>query len=133
LVERDRLYYPIQVVEELSAFVSKGKVFPPHSWAERHKKPAARHGPCLAELVEVMADPQLATVLDPTKALGKDEADPHILALALCLKRANYQVTVITEDRRDKSDKLSMVSACGLLRVYSLPLRIFLRHVGIGV
>ncbi|MBK6919509.1 MAG: DUF4411 family protein [Deltaproteobacteria bacterium] len=125
LVDKDRLFFPTQVITELSAVEDP---FPPHLWAKKHKKPATRHGECLDELAEVLSDSQVASVVDPDKSFGADEADPHILALALCLKKAGHQVTVVTEDRRDKGGKLSVVTACGLLRVYALPLAAFLRR-----
>lgn len=126
LVDKDRLFFPNQVIIELSAVEDP---FPPHVWAKKYKKAATRHGECFTELTEVFENPQVQKVVDPDKAIGVDEADPHILALALCLKKAGHEVTVVTEDRRDKGEKLSVVTACGLLRVYALPLTAFLRQM----
>jgi hypothetical protein len=69
-------------------------------------------------------------VIDPDKS-GEDEADPHVLALSLYLSDEGFAVTVVTEDRKDRPDKISLNTACGLLRLPCLPLRIFLRRLGI--
>jgi hypothetical protein len=77
-------------------------------------------------LRSVLAHPQATRVLDPHKVAGADEADPHVLALAIHLQDEGHHVTVVTEDRRDKPFKLSLHSACGVLGVLSIPVRPFL-------
>ncbi len=66
-------------------------------------------------------------VLDKDKASGADEADPYVLALALRLKTMGHEVTVVSEERKDKPDKMSINTACGLLRLYCVPLLGLLR------
>ena len=41
-------------------------------------------------------------VLDHEKGEGAEEVDPHVLALALRLKREGYDVTALTRERRDR-------------------------------
>lgn len=79
----------------------------------------------------VLAHPQATRVLDPHKVSGADEADPHVLALAIHLQDEGHHVTVVTEDRRDKPFKLSLHSACGVLGVLSIPVRPFLVELGL--
>jgi hypothetical protein len=54
-----------------------------------------------------------------------------VVALALHLTGAGHSVSVVTEDRNDRDGKTSMVSACGLLKIPSMGVRAFLKHVGI--
>jgi hypothetical protein len=58
-----------------------------------------------------------------------EEADPYVLALALEIRAGGQKVVVVTEERRDRPDKLSMNTACGLLRVPCLPVQALLREV----
>lgn len=59
-----------------------------------------------------------------------DEADPHVLALALAL-RENADVVVIAQETKDRPDKLSIATACGVLRLVRLPVSAFLYEQGI--
>ncbi len=61
-------------------------------------------------------------MLDVDKAAGADEADPYILGLGLHLKAQNHEVTVVSEERRDRPDKMSLNTACGILKLYCVPL-----------
>lgn len=128
LVDDGRIFYPEQVVDELAQNASdaSGRPFPPYHWAKRNKAVACAHGPLFEALRRVLAHPQAARVLDPHKVAGADEADPHVLALAIHLQEEGHHVTVVTEDRRDKPFKLSLHSACGVLGVLSIPVRPFL-------
>jgi rRNA maturation endonuclease Nob1 len=128
LVATGRIFYPEQVVDELAQAASdaSGRPFPPYHWAKRNKAVACARGPVFEALRRVLAHPQAIRVLDPHKATGVDEADPHVLALAIDLQDEGHHVTVVTEDRRDKPFKLSLHSACGVLGVLSIPVRPFL-------
>jgi hypothetical protein len=123
LVENEALFYPEQVVTELeqTGAIASGNPFPPYSWAKKNKTRACAHGPVFEALRKVLAHPQAKRVLDPDKAQGVDEADPHVLALALHLKEQGVNVTVVTEDRRDSvqtvvalgvRDPPDLVNAC---------------------
>jgi hypothetical protein len=108
LVTDGRIFYPEQVVDELAQAASDatGRPFPPYHWAKRNKTAACVHGPVFEALRRVLAHPQATRVLDPHKVSGADEADPHVLALAIHLQDDGHHVTVVTEDRRDKPFKL---------------------------
>lgn len=133
LVTERNIFYPEQVVDELAQAASNasGRPFPPYHWAKRNKPLACACGPLFEVLRRVLAHPQATRVLDPHKVSGADEADPHVLALAIHLQDEGHHVTVVTEDRRDKPFKLSLHSACGVLGVLSIPVRPFLVELGL--
>lgn len=58
------------------------------------------------------------------------EADQFILAIALQLKRKEYTVTVVTEERSDKV-KMSMKTASKILGLNVCNINDFLRQLGI--
>ena len=64
------------------------------------------------------------------KTQGADEADPWVVALALSLVEQGKRVTVITEDRRDRLNKTSIQSVCGLLGIPGISIVAFLQHNG---
>lgn len=71
------------------------------------------------------------SVIQIRRIFSPDEADPHVLALAYHLKKRGSLATVLTEETRNRPDKLSMSSACGLLRIYCLPIEPYLREQGL--
>ncbi|MBU6435571.1 MAG: DUF4411 family protein, partial [Nitrospirae bacterium] len=73
---------------------------------------------------------EVPEILDPDKD-GVEEADPYVLALAMRLQNEGYQVTILTEERKDRPDKMSMNTACGVLRIPCLPVETFLSRNGI--
>jgi len=69
-------------------------------------------------------------VLDPD--IPEEQADPYVLALGLDLQGLGiYQVTVVTDDRKDKPTKLSLATAAGMLRLPTVPLHAFVRSIGL--
>jgi hypothetical protein len=130
-VELGTLVYPKKVVEELERNKHSEKPDPPYEWAHRNEKRATRHGLVLDELREILAHSQVRNIFDPNKSTGADEADPHVLALAYYLKKQGALATVLTEETRNRPDKLSVSSACGLLRIYCLPIEPYLREQGL--
>jgi hypothetical protein len=137
-----------QVYDDLSAMVGDGAlVFPPEvlmeleawsnpssapdlplQWARKNEAQATRFKHPIGYWKMVMTE--AGDVIDPDKT-GADEADPHILALSVYLTDEGFTVTVVTEDRKDRPDKISLNTACGILRVPCLPVKIFLRRLGI--
>ena len=83
-----------------------------------------RNATAIQKVREVLAHPQVRNVLDPDKT-GVDEADPYVLGLAVFLKDQG-EVTIITEERKDRPGKMSLNTACGLLRLYCLSMEPFL-------
>lgn len=119
LVDRGEIVFPAEVDHELERFRRPDSHDPIGDWVAAVKRRATRFGPQFDYLRRVLADPQAKRVVDPVKA-GVDEADPHVLALALALhERAT--VVVVAQETRDRPDKLSMATACGVLRLVRLP------------
>ncbi len=127
LVEGNSLVYPPEVYDELDRYskVSNDASNSPIGWAKKNKSRATRFGHRYEELKEALGHPRVRYVLDSEK-IGVEEADPHILSLALFIKQKGSQVAVISEERRDRPNKLSVYTACGLLNIPCLRLERFL-------
>ena len=128
-VDVGELVFPAEVDDELDRFRKPGLEDPIGDWVAASKRRATRFGPQFEHLKTVLADPQARRVVDPEKD-GVDEADPHVLALALAL-RENADVVVIAQETKDRPDKLSIATACGVLRLVRLPVSAFLYEQGI--
>jgi hypothetical protein len=73
-------------------------------------------------VAEVMAS-AAGGVVDAEKPI---DGDPYVLALALQLSRAGYDVSVVTEDVNDRPNRLSMATACDHLGLRHVRLSEFL-------
>ena len=124
LVDSGELVFPAEVDDELDRFRKPDTHDPIGDWASAAKRRATRFGHQFEHLKQVLNDPQVKRVVDPAKA-GVDEADPYVLSLALAL-RGRAEVVVIAQETRDRPDKLSMATACGVLRLVRLPVAAFL-------
>lgn len=123
LIERGTLVFPAEVVVELhNDDVLAG-------WARKNQNKACRFGPLFFQVKDLLLDAQIRRVID-TEKNGREEADPYILALALELRKT-CQVTVVTEEKKDSPDKLSLSTACGLKKLPSIPFLAFLGQHGI--
>jgi hypothetical protein len=134
LVESGVLVYPKEVLEELERNTvevvgKKGKRDRPYEWAKKHATRATRHGFRYDVLREVLAVPGVAQLVDPSGT--KKEADPYLLALAYQLRTAGEDARVVTEDRRNAPDKVALASACGLVGIPVVPMKVFLVHLDI--
>jgi hypothetical protein len=129
LVDKGFLIYPSEVVVELERYVDPKDPDTQFQWAKRNQQKACRHGPQLELVRKVLAHPQVRRVLDPDK-VSTEEADPYVLALALHIKQDSTAI-VITEEVRDTPTKMSLTTACGLLKLYRLSLEAFLVEQGI--
>jgi|SRR6266850_4920852 len=131
LVEVGAVVYPTEVVKELERFSNPDPTTPdrPLEWVQKNEAKATRFGHQFETLKEILKHSQVRRVVDPDKA-GVEEADPYVLALAVHLK-ATYDVTVLNEERKDKPHKISIATACGLLKLLSLPMEPFLADRGI--
>jgi hypothetical protein len=130
LVADGHLVFPPEVQKELERWANPkpGYQDRPLEWCKRVQGTAAK-SPSLATVKEVLA--QVPEVLDPDKPRGAEEADPYVLALALELKRAARDVTIITEEKTDKPGKLSLSSAAGILKLPSVAVIAFLKSQGL--
>lgn len=127
LVDKGQLVYPIEVVAELERYSDPNSTNPdlPYKWTKENQRVATKHGPQLSHLKNILSHPQVRLIVDPDKT-GVEEADPYVLALAAYLQEKGYEITVITQETKDRPDKLSMGTACGLLRLPRLPLAAYL-------
>ena len=133
LVEGGGLVFPQQVYDELkrgSGTFPQETADEPLAWATNARTIATRHGTDFEAVRKVLA--KVSDVLDVDKTSGADEADPYVLGLALHLKDGGHEVTVVSEERRDRPAKMSMATACGLLRLYCVPLLGLVRDQGLG-
>ena len=130
LVQGDSLFFPKEVVVELERWSNPdpSSTDLPLEWVKTNSHKATKHGVHFDELKLVLE--QVQEVHDPDK-LGVEEADPYVLALAIHLQNQGKQVMVLTEERKDRPDKISMTTACGVLRLHCLPIHMFLRINGI--
>ena len=130
LVQGDSLFFPKEVVVELERWSNPdpSSTDLPLEWVKVNSHKAAKHGVPFDALKLVLE--QVQEVHDPDK-LGVEEADPYVLALAIHLQQQGKQVMVLTEERKDRPDKISMTTACGVLRLPCLPVHMFLRINGI--
>jgi hypothetical protein len=128
-VKSDVLVFPKQVYTELDRHCDGNADDKPHEWAKDHKAHACRHAIDPKVVRRVLASPGVAQVIDPDKA-GVEEADVYVLALADLLK-VRYNVLVIAEEIKDRLDKISIATACGLLGIPCLRVAPYLRREGI--
>lgn len=83
--------------------------------------------PDYAFLSQVMSCPA-KDVVDPTKQ--KEDGDPWLLAQALELCAAGYNVTVVTEDQKDNPTRIAVTTACGHLGLNHCSLADFMAACG---
>lgn len=131
LVIAGQLLFPKTVLGEMERWTGtkdEGQD-PPLAWARRNAK-HLKHLPERPETLGVVLA-EVPQVLDPEKVGGAEEADPYVLALALKLQNEGRTVTVLNEERKDRPDKMSLTTACGVLRLVSLPVGTFLARRGL--
>jgi len=57
---------------------------------------------------------------------------PYVVALGVDLRSQGLEVTIVTDDRKDKPGKYSLATTAGLVGLPSIPLFAFLRTEGIS-
>ena len=127
LVNNGTLLFPIQVYQELEYgnVTLKGLDDVPFEWISQHRHQAIPDTDLFDHVRRVL---EIApSLVDSDKARGTDEADPWVVGLALSLMDQGDRVTVITEDRRDRLNKTSIQSACGLLSIPAISVVAFLQ------
>lgn len=128
-VDAGTLVFPAEVHKELKYYHKAEVADPVFDWVDANRRQATRFGTDYPTLAKVLQ--RASKVLDPEKTSGPEEADAYVLALALKLKEAGSEVTVITQESRDKPFRLSMSSAAGLLKIYAVSIFPFLEDRGI--
>ncbi|HYS56715.1 MAG TPA: hypothetical protein VEM34_01060 [Burkholderiales bacterium] len=127
LVVKEVLVFPKQVVGELRNYTGSPKNKPdlPYDWATKNEGLATRFGFSAASLRKVLSHSLARRVVDPDKS-GAEEADPYVLELGIRLKEQGHEVTILTEDRKDKPEKISLHTAASILRLVPLGVEAFL-------
>jgi hypothetical protein len=130
IVQRDQLVFPKEVLAELERWSNPNPDSPdlPLKWALSNSPRATQNEVPFDMLRDVIS--RVSDIFDPDKS-GVDEADPYVLALAIYLQSQGLSVTVLTEERKDRPNKVSMNTACGELGLVCLPMERFLRINGI--
>lgn len=126
LATKGALFFPPQVYDELERGSLSDALSndPALQWAKSARSHAEK--PANLETVrEVLAiAPDL---VDADKA--DDQADPYVLAVAIDVRGLGFDVTVVTDDYREKPGKISLSTAAGMLRVPSVTLEGFSRLI----
>jgi hypothetical protein len=131
LAVRHVLVFPHAVIHELKEGSTAiiGKTDYPLDWARSCESEEVPNHELYDQVRAVLAE--VPDLLDHDKPSGTDEADPYVVGLALKLYDDGETVIVVTEESRDSPDKTSMRSACGILGLPTMSMRIFLRQQGI--
>lgn len=131
LVHEDALCFPMQICDELARGheVLSGVEDAPFDWAQANRGAAVPDSDLFDAVRSVLQVVPL--LVDRDKTSGEDDADPYVVGLAHKLLMEGRHVTVVTDDRRDQPDKISIQSACGLMGIPAMSMRAFLGHLGI--
>jgi hypothetical protein len=121
LVKDGRVRMPTQVVVELQRYADWV-----HEWSLDVQGIACSGSPSMDDVKDVLAI--VPKILDRKKDAGVDEADPYVLAMARQIKIRGDDVRIVTQETKDKGDKMSLNTAAGILGIPSVPLTGFL-HV----
>lgn len=126
LARNGTLRFPKSVIDEINVGPTRAAsgADPAASWATACGALAVPDHDVLAEARAVLAE--VPDLLDANKTSTTDEADPYVVGLALKLMREGLTVTVVTEESRDSPVKTSMSSACGVMRIPSISMRVFM-------
>ncbi|MBK8233375.1 MAG: DUF4411 family protein [Candidatus Eisenbacteria bacterium] len=131
LVEQGVLRYPAEVYEELlrgHEMVGDGDDVP-FEWAEQTRDKAVPEARIYDQVREVLAVAPM--LIDVENTTGREEADPYVVGLAMAARDEGRRVVVVTEDRRDREFKTSVQSACGLMDIPAISMRVFLARARI--
>ena len=129
------IVYPPEVLGELERAAedikSKGHPDVPLTWAKKHELNGTRYGHLFDGAKAVLA--RVPNLIDPEKVStnGIDDADPHVIALAVYLKNEGEDVTIITEDFNSTPKKTGLADAAGVFKIPCVRFRTFLVTEGI--
>jgi len=129
--EAGEIVFPRAVLRELKAGHDPDRPNKPLDWAERVARTACYRKPLERVMAEMFAAfPAVGRVLDVEKDEGADEAAPYVLAHALMIAKDGTRVTVVTEEKRNRRDKMAMKDACGILDIPAMSVDTYLRMKG---
>jgi len=116
--------YPPEVLDELERVDDIS-----FRWAKKHEANGTRYGHLPDEAKAVLA--RVPDLIDPEKISvdGIDDADPHVIALAVYIKNEpeeRHEITIITEDFNSTHKKRGLADAAGLFGIPCIRFRSFL-------
>ncbi|MEX2147829.1 MAG: DUF4411 family protein [Candidatus Rokuibacteriota bacterium] len=129
------IVYPPEVLGELEraseTIKGKGRGDRPLAWAKKHELNGTRYGHLFDGAKAILA--RVPNLIDRDKVAveGIDVADPHVIALAVHLKREGDDVTIITEDFNSTPKKTGLADAAGVFKIPCVRFRTFLITEGI--
>jgi rRNA maturation endonuclease Nob1 len=130
------IVYPPEVLAELERAADeirkKGQSDLPLVWAKKHELNGTRYGHLFDGAKAVLK--RVENLIDPAKVSvnGIDDADPHVIALAVYMREEeNHDVTIITEDFNTSPKKTGLADAAGVFGIACVRLRTFLITEGI--
>ena len=126
LADQDRLFFPPEVLDELGRYTDPKGPDLPLTWARGNEEKAARYGRLFQGAKEVLAKAPLLIDAEKVALQGYEDADPYVVALAIHLRNAAKEVTVITDDFHTIPGKTSLSDAAGLFGLPTLTFRTFL-------
>jgi hypothetical protein len=128
-VEDGGLVFPVQVEIELRSYGVPDSIT---AWAAGVKDRRRYSDPDFATVRKIMDNETVQRVADWSQSTKADPADPYVLAQAVELQDDGHDISVVSEDRRDKSDgygrlkKSSVVTCCKALGLSAMPVSDFL-------
>ena len=124
------MVYPPEVLAELQRAAEpikkKGRADLPFAWAKKHEENGTRYGHLFDGAKSVLA--RIPNLIDPDRVSVDevDDADPHVIALALYIKAEGDDSTVITEDFNSSPKKTGLADAAGVFGIPCIRFRTFL-------
>jgi hypothetical protein len=127
-----RMNLPKQKLERTAEEIKKsGRADRPHVWAKDHEDNGTRCGHLLDGAKAVLD--RVPSLIDPDKISvdGIDDADPHVIALAMYVRAEGEDVRIITEDIITTPKKTALTDAAGIFGLGCVRARTFLISEGI--
>ena len=110
-----RLCFPKEVIGELRRENRDRRRPRAIDWALEVEQVACRIAPSFADTKAVLA--RIPEIIDPASESTIEEANPYVLALARALQSNGHDARVVAEETRDAPSKVSIDTACGVLRI----------------
>lgn len=125
LARNRRVYFPREVIGELRRERRDRRRPRTLDWALAVEEFACRIVPSFEDIRAVLA--RVPESIDPSSESLIEEANPYVLALARTLQSAGHDARVVAEETRDAPPKVSLHTACGVLRIPCVELAGFFR------
>jgi hypothetical protein len=130
-----QIIYPPEVLGELERAAEdikkSGRTDRPLAWAKNHEPNGTRYGH-LPDGAKAVLD-RVPSLIDPDKISidGMDDADSHVIALAIYVRAEGEDVRIITEDIITTPKKTALTDAAGVFGLGCVRSRTFLISEGI--